>query len=306
MYFLGHTRFSLFEPESSSWRLSRAIGASDTDKYLEELYSHERLNDRAQIFIEYALPLLEKARKGNHLVHVVSYSEELPEEYQLKLEEASRRYDWLVLDKRTAKRRKGKSLEKWALENFPTGAVYAEYRLDDDDLLAVDFFNSLGKYCNENFVGFIVSHGYGVQAFHQNGVFREPRIEHRPKIAIGLARICRINESGKVDGPKRTAHTNSDRVAPVVLDSSRIMFLHSFHLSQDSGVDKPDGDLGNRLRNYLNLPSVVDSASLASPFPGVPIGGKLDGVERARALAKAHSSVESLRGVFLKLLRRLT
>lgn len=305
MYLLGHTRFSVFEPESGSWRLSRAIGKTRTSAYLDQLYDPERLSARVEIFIGLALPILEKAQEGHHLLHVVSYSEELPDAVEEELIAACEKYDWLRLDKRTDRNRKGKSLDRWAQESFPKGEIYAEYRLDDDDLLSVEFFDSLSKFGNENFVGFIVSHGYGIQAFYGDGSFKEPRIEHRPKIAIGLARICKIDETGEIIGPRRKAHTLSDRVAPVILDSRRIMFLHSFHLTQDSGVDKPDGDLGNRLRNYLSLPPVREPESLTKAFPGVSFERAIDDRDRIKALVRAHSSLDSIKGIVIKATKRL-
>ena len=66
------------------------------------------------------------------------------------------------------------------------------------------------------------------------------------------------------------------------------------HLEQDSGVDKPDGDLGNRFRNYLNQPA-PDDLLTDEIFPGVSFGA-LNSNEQTKMLLGAHANFASLRG----------
>lgn len=268
MHFLGHTRFSLLEPNSPSWRLSREVGRTDHRTYSEILFSEQRLADRAEIFLEHTLPIIELGSKGHHIVHVVSYPEELPKEYKMRLSQAAKRFKWLHLDERRSPKNNGRFLDQLATELFPSGTVYGEYRLDDDDILSSSFFQKLSPYISDRNVGSMVSLGVGVQCFFDKGRFLKPRLEHRPKIAIGLTRVCKTN-GDKIAGPPRVAHTRSDRVCPVVLDSTDVTFLHTLHLTQDSGVHKPDGDLARRVRNYLRLPDVPEQFDLLQLFPGV-------------------------------------
>lgn len=269
MNFLGHTRFSLLEPKSPSWRLSREVGRSDLDTYSKILFSEDRLANRAEIFLDHTLPIIDLASRNHHIVHVVSYPQELPVEYKSQLALAAERFKWLYLDERRAPKNNGRFLDRLANDLFPTGTVYGEYRLDDDDVLSSCFFQKLSPYISENYVGAMVSLGIGVQCFFDEGRFLKPRLEHRPKIAIGLTRVCKTTGDG-VSGPPRVAHTKSDRVCPVILDSSDLTFLHTLHLTQDSGVRKPDGDLARRVRNYLRLPAVPDEYDLQQLFPGIP------------------------------------
>ena len=292
MHFIGHTRFSLFEPDSTSWRLSRSAGRKSEEAYLRRLYSEERMQSRQEIFFNYSLPILDQAQSGMDLIHVVSYSDELPARYQIQLKEAANRYSWLLLDRRDATNRKGLSLENIAREHFNQGDIFAEYRLDDDDVLAVDYFESLSAYLSNPFVGFHVSHGLGLQTFYENEVFFEPRYEHRPKIAIGLARVCSIGAK-RVIGPKRAPHTKIDQRAPVILDSRSVKFLHSLHLSQDSGEDKPSGDLANRFRNYLKQ-EVPKDCAFHPLFPGVAFGDKLPDSRKLKALVSTHSKPQAI------------
>ena len=202
-HFLGSTRFSLYEPASPSWRLSRYIGKKDSEEYLASLYSPSRMDRRVEIFFDHTLPIINEGSQGHHILHLVSYSEELPAKYSKHLENATKTYPWLRLDRRSAQNRSGMSIDNWAKQAFNAGEIFAEYRLDDDDLLATSYFDTVAGYLTPENVGKYVSLGLGLQAFYDDGAFREPRVEHRPKIAIGLARICAITEDNKVTGPRR-------------------------------------------------------------------------------------------------------
>lgn len=294
--FLGHTRFSLYDPTSPSWRLARFEGRKKENGYLKQLYSPERMESRIQIFFDHSLPTLAKAATDHNLVHVVSYSEELPQKYRVYLESADETYDWLRLDRRSENNRKGYPLEQWAGQEFGPGDIFGEFRLDDDDILGIHFFDTLADYLTPENVGRYVSFGYGVQAFYEGGKFREPRMEHRPKIAIGLTRVCQVTTNGTINGAKRVAHTKTDLVAPVIVDSRKIQFLHSIHLNQDSGVNKPDGDLGNRFRNYLNQPKLEDLETITEAFPTVVVGEDMSDFLKFNALAKTHSNLRSVSG----------
>lgn len=270
------------------------MGLKGRDRYADQLYSPERMRNRVEIFFDYSLPILNEASKDHHLYHQVSYSTELPGVYQRHLEKAQSKYEWLHLDLRTSKNRKGTSLDTLARTAFSANDVFAEFRLDDDDLLASSYFDDLSEYLEISHVGYYVSFGLGIQAYFDGETFREPRLEHRPKIAIGLARICMLTEKDKILGPPRVAHTRTDRRAPVIVDSRSIEYLHTMHLEQDSGVDKPDGDLGNRFRNYLNQPA-PDDLLTDEIFPGVSFGA-LNSNEQTKMLLGAHANFASLRG----------
>ena len=258
MLFLGHTRFSLYEPDSPSWRLSRADESKDRSVYEAALFSHERLHGRGQIFFDHTLPTLDIASRGFKLIHVVSFSENLPQKYKEKLYEAQAKYGWLVLDERGTKKRGTANGLEFIRKHLEVGELFASFRLDDDDILATNFFHRAAEFVTEDNIGRVVSFGLGIQAFFQNGNFIAPRMEHRPKIAIGLLSIGKHSEKGRLQKPRSIAHTKSDIANVVILDSREIGFIHTMHGSQDSGVDKEDGDFARRFRNYLNLPEVTE------------------------------------------------
>lgn len=269
-YFVGHTRFSLFEPDSASWRLSRSLGKVNRAAYSKALFEEQRLESRARIFFDLSLPILNKAQKDMNFFHVVSYSEELPEKYQKKLENAQRIYSWLYLDRRTPSNRKGLSLKDFIIEMVPPNSIVGLFRLDDDDLLSLDYFEQAERYLAQPFVGMNVSLGLGIQAIYEEGTFKGPRLEHRPKIAIGLLKVCWLKNDQTIEMPFNVAHPRSDRKNPVVVDSRNIAFVHSMHLGQDSGVEKPSNDLSLRYRNYINLPKIDPQyQNYRKIFPGV-------------------------------------
>lgn len=277
MNFIGHTRFSVYDPQSPSWRLSRKYKSKDLASYKADLFSDARLKTRADIFINYSLPVIDAAIGNHHLVHIVNYSPELPERYQKKLKAAEDKYDWLLLDEQTGSR-KSLDLDTFAKSKFGTGAVYAEYRLDDDDLLSATYFDQLVNYIRPDLVGYVVSLGLGIESYYQDGIFYLPRVEHRPKIAIGLARICEVTPRG-VRGPKRAAHTSSDLWNPTIVDSRQPAFLHTFHSEQDSSVDKPFGDFTLRARNHLGRQLASEAIpDLNTSFPFVNFSST-DGLE---------------------------
>ncbi|MCG7292284.1 putative rhamnosyl transferase [Corynebacterium afermentans] len=290
--FLGHTRFSLYDPTSPSWRLSRQAGKQNRRSYERELYSPSRMRNRMAIFFDHSLPILENASGNHKIFHVVSYSQELPDSYAVHLRNAADRFPWLHLDRRTPENRKGLSLDDFARKSFSHGDIYAEFRLDDDDVLASTYFDALSEYVAPHFVGKYVSLGLGIQAYFDGSNFHEPRLEHRPKIAIGLARICTLDSGGRLIGPPRAPHTQSDRRAPVIVDSRAVQFLHTLHLDQDSGVDKPEGDLGNRFRNYLRQPK-PDGELKESLFPGIRFR-EWDDSDQLRAVLGAHANFSSV------------
>ena len=301
---LGHTRFSIYDPKSASWRLSRSTGHENEQRYIDDLYAPSRMNQRLDIFLNHTLPTLDLSKGHDNFFHVVSYSEELPDRYKHRLYAAAQQYDWLRLDLRTRANRRGKPLDDFAAELFERCSVYAEFRLDDDDILSTEYFSLLRPHVNEHNAGKFVSPSYGIQAFYESGHYREARLEHRPMIALGLARICTISNDGTVRGPRKGAHTRTDLGAPVIVDGRKIAFLHTMHLAQDSGVDKPDDDLGRRFRNYLNQPK-PEGVDISALFPSVCWSESFNDIDKTKLLFKSHGNRDSLSALLVSLAKRL-
>lgn len=270
--FVGHTRFSLYIPGTGAWRASDGSTFDATEEYKKHLYDPERLRTRAEIFFDLTLPLLANAARGHPVLHFVSYSESLPQTYQHLLERAAREYSFLRLNGCVDGAAPEEPVELLRREQGNQDLVFAEYRLDDDDILSVDFFEQLKPYVNISEVGRFVSLSYGVTAVYSDGVFYDVRRCRQPMVAIGLSRICRIYENGNIEQPPTARHTVSDTAAPVILDSRQMAYMWTRHASQDTAVAyqislKPDEVRAHLGKLNSKFPPVSDWTEVETHFP---------------------------------------
>lgn len=263
--FIGHTRFSLYQPGSTAWHASTRFATPV--EYRRYLYSAERLDPRMDIFLTMTLPQLDLAARDHELRHVVSYSAFLPLSYQRQLEAAARQYRWLVLDKVALG---GPTLDPMSLA--PAGMV-GSYRLDDDDILPADYFDRVVPYVTEAHTGMLVSLAAGLTAIYRDGGLYFTRRAYVPMIAIGLLSIHRKHEDGSVDSPPAAAHNYSDRAAPVILDSRKPGYIWVRHLEQDTNVRSQHLSEEQRLKNLVaymeERPAASDKAEVAEFFPAL-------------------------------------
>ncbi|MGO4192923.1 DUF6270 domain-containing protein [Arthrobacter sp. YAF17] len=277
MGFIGHTRFSLLNPDSPAWLASNGSRFKTAEDYREHLYSSERLDVRCQIFLEASLPQLKQASEGYDYKHVVSYSADLPLAYQSKLEQAARDYEFLILDCHSSKGG-SRPLFHVANEMFGPGGhpdlaakPFGWFRLDDDDLLSVDFFRQMDGYISDANVGMQVSFGTGVTALFEDGDIYNPRSAHHPLLAIGLLNICRYDGNGALQRPVEASHNRSDRFNPVILDSRRISYLWLRHVGQDTTLAGEESDrdavVARTLQDMARFPRVDSLEAVETAFP---------------------------------------
>lgn len=274
MLFIGRTRFSLFDPKSSSWKASNGSKFRNADEYKNYLFSDERLSLRAEIFFNLSLPLLSMASEGYDVRHVVSYSEYLPEKYEQMLKEAKAKYDFLILDRQT----NGSTVidtnqfARDILTRSPDPqAPFGVYRLDDDDLLPIDFFKRCQPYITNSNIGMLVSFGAGLTAIYMDGKFYNSRECYAPMIGIGLVAIHGFDANGDLHAPVLISHNRSDRANAVILDSRALGFMWTRHIEQDStlgtGTLSRDGLL-SRIRKQINQhPPAMDTSDIQKYFP---------------------------------------
>lgn len=238
MIYVGHTRFSLFQPGSGAWNVSNGTRFKSADEYREHLYSDERLKVRARIFFDMTLPQLARSATGFNVKHIVSYSDSLPTLYREKLEAAAGKYDFLVLDECSATKS-----PLWPADFMKqlwfAGAeiTYASYRLDDDDILPSDYFEQVESYATRANAGMMVSLGAGVTALYIEGALYNVRHYYQPMMASGLLSVCHLSGDGSTIDPVVISHNESDRANPVILDSRRPGFLWVRHGDQDTAVN---------------------------------------------------------------------
>lgn len=276
LLFIGHTRFSLFEPESGAWHASKGTRFKTVDEYREHLFSEERLAPRTEAFIHESLPQLEAASKGHDLRHVISYSDSMPERYENALKEAAERFPFVVLDRRV-NGRASTSPDEVAVDAVatlhPEGGVFGRYRLDDDDLLPATYFDQVAGYVTSEHVGWMVSLGSGYTGIKMGDGYYDLRRAYFPMLALGLLSVCKVDDAGQIIAPAPSPHHLSDRANPVILDSRGIGYFWGRHPLQDTNVGR--GTLTrtqsiNRLRSNISAyPPVPEEDDIEALFPAV-------------------------------------
>ena len=269
MYFVGHTRFSLYLPESRAWRATRDF--ANPSEYRDYLFSDERLSPRADVFFNLSLPLLDQARKDHQYRHILSFSDELPAKYQLKVEEAAERYTWLILDRHVAgigahnADRVARNLMRGRGENE---GVYGTFRLDDDDLLPLNYFDRMDRLMGKFSVGMYVSLGAGITAIQQCGKFWNARKVVQRMFSAGLMSVSRLNADTTVTRPLNyLSHHLADERAPVIVDSREPGFFWTRTILQDTSFSRDKMDYERLNLELRHLPVAEKSLDVLPYFP---------------------------------------
>lgn len=265
--FVGHTRFSLYQPGSTAWQASNKSKFQTPAEYKSHLYSTARLDSRVDIFLSMTLPQLALAAEGWNVAHVVSYSDSLPDKYQRMLEEASRRFRWLVLNRCGVGERHLNPLDL-----APAGLV-GSYRLDDDDILPADYFDRVAPYVTRQHEGMHVSLAAGMTAIYTDGGLYFTRRAYEPMLAIGFLSIHRKHPDGALVSPPPASHNRSDRSAPVILDSREPGYMWVRHLEQDTTVHATHLSREKRLELIISRMKerhpAADRAEFKRYFPAI-------------------------------------
>lgn len=225
MYFIGQTRFSLYTPKSNAWNISNFT----EEEYINHLFSDERMSVRMKIFSEASIPLMDNMKKNYNFHHIVSYSSILPQKWKDELIALQKKYPFLYLHEAdTASENPLHSILKGKQE----GSV-AFFRLDDDDLLAVDYLDYLAKYNYPAYKNMAVSFGKGIAAFYKQNTYIDFRDVVQKYPSMGQAYIG--HWSGKsLELPPIYSHHDLEQNIPVIVDSRKIMYLQTYHEQQDS------------------------------------------------------------------------
>jgi len=256
--FVGVTRFSVYAPNKAGLNTSaRHVGSESA--YMQELYAPERLDDRLRIFGQIAAPIYDSFAQRYDYTHLVQYSKELPEAYQGKLFEIAKKYPCvkpvLVQDEDM-----DVSVRKYLAHWDPSFVgPFVWFRVDDDDVLSVDYLDALGRYATPSNVGMAVSFSTVMVAQYACGRFLNFRQGYLPKNSIGQAYIGWANvHEGVFDVPKQRPHNQIDKYAPLILDPRGIRGLQVRHAWQDtSNIESKVGHrIAHRATELGKLPNV--------------------------------------------------
>lgn len=225
-YFIGQTRFSIYQPSSKAWNVS---GFTE-EEYLQHLFSDERMKVRMRVFADISVPLLALMKKDYEYYHIVAYSSHLPEKWKNELLHLKAKYSFLYLHEVDTDSINPLNV---ILEGKGHGSL-AYFRLDDDDLLSVNYLDFLSRYTKEEFKNMAVSFGKGIVAHYQQGHYVDFRNRSQKTPSMGLAYIGMYYESKKIDLPVLYSHHNIEQHMPVILDSREISYLQTYHHQQDT------------------------------------------------------------------------
>lgn len=270
MKFFGVTRFSVYSPGSQAWRMSSPNYDLD-ETYRDKLYSKSRMNERFNVFFSLAMPVYEKMQHDYDYVHIIQYSPSMPKKWLSLLFKESEKYPFIKL----CPVEEGESVDdarrsaiKNLLDKDNYTGVYAWFRVDDDDLLPVDYLETVSPHINENSVGYIVSLGKGVTALYDKGYVFGVKEIHHPLLGLGMLYICYYDHVTHDDiHPKSGGHQNIDKSSPVILDSRGLGFLWLRHADQDTERNNNHHYSVNKfLKKLLFMPS-VGRADMDRKFP---------------------------------------
>ena len=258
--FIARTRFSLFIPNSNGWNISR--NKEDIVEYKNKLYEEKRLNIRINFLSHIMLPLLEKASKNYKLLHVIEYSETLPNKYIALLKELEENYSFVKLNLYDdsgipEKKINTIAIDYFDLKSYERDVWIGKFVLDDDDCISLKYFKVMSQYLTSCFEHFYISMGLGVVGvFDENNNFIHCAEMYKPKINIGLMNVGRYSCKDKkiYFTSKGTAHMSMDKVNPVILDSREVGFYWSRHHHQDTRLNKTQQQVDKIISSLKALP----------------------------------------------------
>ncbi|MCF7530045.1 glycosyltransferase [Neisseria lisongii] len=259
MYFIGQTRFSLYIPKSVAWNVSNFT----EEEYITHLFSDERMAVRAKIFAEISVPLMAKMKKDFNYHHIVSYSSILPAKWKAMLCELAKKYPFLYLcEVDSHKENPIYSI----LKDKPNGPV-AFFRLDDDDLLTVDYLSNLEKYNAPAYKNMAVSFGKGIIGLYENNNYTDFRDVVQKYPSMGQAYIGYWQDNS-LELPPFYSHHDLDQNIPVIVDSINIMYLQTYHKQQDTNYRFSKDTQSNLMMAELaKYPRSKTTTKLENYFP---------------------------------------
>lgn len=270
--FVGVTRFSVYTPQNSGLNTSARHGENE-QAYLEELYSPDRIVDRLRIFGEISAPVYQSFAEENDYTHLVQYSAEMPEEYKIELFEIAKRFPVVkpvLVTHETMDESVQKFVRTW---DAAFSGVFVWLRVDDDDILSVDYLEALKPHATLSNVGFAVSFSTVMVAQYACGNFVNFRQAKLPKNSIGQAYIGYANlNTGVFDVPEQIPHHRIDEYMPLILDPRGIRGLQVRHAWQDTSntSSKVGHRIAHRSFELGSLPN-VNISHTQGKFPTVPV-----------------------------------
>lgn len=260
-------RYSLYSQAlAGNWR----IGRRSVSDYKKRLFAPQRLALHQELFKDITLPSIlcqTRAPSVEWFTLLLITSTELPAVNRRFIHDLLQPYDWARIVEMPAEQTDIASAVTEVAGCFASGSSYLTTRLDDDDGLAADFFERMGKYVNPRFEGYCISFGKGFAASYKGPGQFDYWQYYRPKTAAGLSMVHTAD--GDEARPAKPAsilqagnHTQVDTRRPLIVDSREPAFIRVVHDQADSGS-------ASRLKKKPLPPAEPDEVKRYFPFVSV-------------------------------------
>lgn len=261
--FFGWTRYSAYHPKSRAFVAVR--DAEDEATYKAQLWSAERMRTRSAIFFGLSVPQLHAMRGDHDYVHLVTYSDDMPDPWQAELQDAVAASDLLALH--PVHRGLRFLIRDHLVATGSPSRPVVTFRVDDDDLLATNYLDELAAYATAHDHGRAVSLARGYTALWHAGAVTQLRSTYRRLGSQGQACIGSWDaETGELDLPPMKSHASVDRRLPTILDARTPTFLQLRHLGQDTA---DEGGLAALRATLGQHPPVEDVEEVLARFPSL-------------------------------------
>lgn len=278
IHYFGTTRFSVFNPDSPDWRLTRTQGATDPELYEKMLFSDSRMEPRVRIFCDISAPIYQRMAEGHNFYHLVFYSSRMPSRWKDELERASTKYPVLKLIPVDTGKLDSSFYVKQSLvsmqENI-NSLIYV-FRIDDDDILSVDYLDQVKPLVIDQHVGFAVSFADGYAGLFENNQYVEIRRHVQALSSMGQGVIGRwLSEQFELELPRINNHTKTHYNRTVLLNAQRSSFIQTRHTGQDTALSEGDGrmDLASQRQEvkskFERLKTVIEREKVVEQFPSI-------------------------------------
>ncbi|EFD0540265.1 hypothetical protein GUU61_23385 [Escherichia coli] len=260
----------------SAWRISSNCSINEV---IKRVFEEKRLRSRTNIFINYSLPLLDSASKTRNIRHVVVTSTFLPEWCKEELNKSANQYSWLDIiyvdpvEGYNLNNQISKAAEKLSKKSTCDEIIIASLRLDDDDLLSKNYFETIDLYHDDAYVDFCISTPHGYRGLYDGENYSVISHENIPNNAYGMALIARYSSNNKKFTsnycfPPGT-HIDMDKRVPVILDGRKKTYLRTMGRDNDgfsigSGYAYED-ELNDIRKKHFSNP-IADTREISNLF----------------------------------------
>lgn len=263
-FFVGVTRFSVYNPSSRAWNLTKN---RTSDEYYRALFDERRLSLRFHIFFNWAAPIYQEMSNKFRYRHIILYSDAMPGAWKDILFDSAQKFSVFHLLEHEG----GVGVNPW-IRSFVSGessSTVVRFRVDDDDVLGVDYLENLNRFACPKFEGFAVSLASGYAALYKPDQPLSFKRLFQPFVSAGLAYIGRYDsDRDTLVFPRGGNHMRVSEASPTIVDARSPSFISVQHVDQDKRNSADVERVRARMEKlFYKLPDVSDLNELRRLFP---------------------------------------